>query len=97
MTDLLERLQTPTVPVQGAYSHEQVEEVGCAPKPRRCVEPKPCGQLIACQTACTAIMMHRVPNFIACLEVSRCCTQQDCMAHQHMLVLDAYLVPCPAG
>ena len=55
MIDLLERQHTPTVPVQGADSHKQVEEVSCAPGPRCPVEPElPC-QLVACQAVCTAI------------------------------------------
>jgi hypothetical protein len=43
------------MPVQRAHGHEQVEEVRCAPEPGRRMEPKPPGELPACQAACTAI------------------------------------------
>ena len=85
-----ERRQSLTVPVQRVHSHEQVEEVGCAPEPRCHVEPKPPCQFLACQTACTA--MHgglgaEALFGIRCLSDSPGFAQEDCMTHQHMLAL----------
>jgi hypothetical protein len=71
MHDSLKRHHTLTVPVQRADSHKQVEEVGCPPGSWCPMEPKPPGQLRACQAACTAMHSGQGDEAVFGIRLSR--------------------------